>query len=90
MGLNTVQQIERAIDALTAEQREELYLWLDEHYWQPSDIQFALLKANPRHPSLQFKKLTERDGQELWSARVTLIYRALAVKLDDDYVWLRF
>jgi hypothetical protein len=24
-----------------------------------ADKQFALLKANPRHPSLQFKKLTE-------------------------------
>ena len=52
-----------------------------------ADKQFALLKTNPRHPSLQFKKLTEHGGQELWSARVTLKYRALAVKLDDDYVW---
>jgi mRNA-degrading endonuclease RelE of RelBE toxin-antitoxin system len=45
-----------------------------------ADKQFALLKANPRHPSLQFKKLTEHGGQEIWSARVTLKYRALAVK----------
>jgi mRNA-degrading endonuclease RelE of RelBE toxin-antitoxin system len=52
-----------------------------------ADKQFALLRANPRHPSLQFKKLTERGGQELWSARVTLKYRALALKVDDDYVW---
>jgi hypothetical protein len=37
--METVQQIERAIDALTPEQREQLYLWLDEHYLQPSDIQ---------------------------------------------------
>jgi len=39
MDLNRVQEIERAIDALTPEQREQLYLWLDEHYLQPSDIQ---------------------------------------------------
>ena len=39
MDLNTVHQIERAIDALTPEQREELYLWLDEHYLQASDMQ---------------------------------------------------
>jgi len=39
MGLPTVQEIERAIDALTPVQREELYLWLDEHYLQPSDRQ---------------------------------------------------
>ncbi|MBV8846720.1 MAG: hypothetical protein JO307_28260 [Bryobacterales bacterium] len=52
-----------------------------------ADKQFALLSANPRHPSVQFKKLTERAGQELWSARVTLKYRALAVKVANDYVW---
>jgi len=39
MDLNRVQEIERAIDALTPEQREQLYLWLDEHYLQPGDIQ---------------------------------------------------
>jgi hypothetical protein len=54
-----------------------------------ADKQFALLKANPRHPSVQFKKLSDRGGQELWSARVTLKHRALAVKLDDDYIWFR-
>lgn len=39
MGLTTIHDIERAIDALTPEQREELYQWLDEHYLQPSDVQ---------------------------------------------------
>ncbi len=52
-----------------------------------ADKQFELLKANPRHPSLQFKKLTERRGQEIWSARVTRKYRALAAKDAGDYVW---
>ncbi len=51
-----------------------------------ADRQFALLKANPRHPSLQFKKLGERQGEEIRSARISLKYRALAVKVDDDYV----
>jgi hypothetical protein len=35
--MNTVQEIERAIAALTIEQREELCEWLDEHYSQPVD-----------------------------------------------------
>jgi hypothetical protein len=48
-----------------------------------ADQQFALLRENPLHPSLQFKKLTERNGQEIWSARVTLNYRALAVKVGN-------
>lgn len=49
--------------------------------------QFALLKSNPEHPSLQFKKIGESRGQELWSARVTLNYRALAIKRLDGYLW---
>ena len=47
---------------------------------------FLLLKANHQHPSLQFKKLGERQGQEIWSARVTLNYRALAIKRTDGYL----
>jgi hypothetical protein len=62
----------------------------------PADIraraekQFGLLKADPQHPSLQFKKLADRNGQEIWSARVSLNYRALAVKFSNEYVrfWL--
>ena len=41
--MNTVQEIERAIDALTPQQMEELYVWLDQRYAQPIDAQ---LKAD--------------------------------------------
>jgi hypothetical protein len=34
MGLTTVQEIELAIDALTAEQMEELHQWLQQRYPQ--------------------------------------------------------
>jgi hypothetical protein len=39
MHLNTVQEIERAIDALTPQQMEELYAWLDQRHPQPIDAQ---------------------------------------------------
>jgi hypothetical protein len=52
-----------------------------------ADKQFSLLKANAQHPSLQFKKVGERQGQEIWSARVTLNHRALAIKRTDGYLW---
>ncbi len=52
-----------------------------------ADKQFALLKANPHHPSLQFKKIGARHVEEIWSVRVTLRYRALAVRLHDGYLW---
>jgi len=44
---------------------------------------FKLLKANPQHPSLHFKKV----GQ-FWSARVGLDHRAIAVKDGDDFIWV--
>ena len=52
-----------------------------------ADKHFALLKNNPHHPSLQFKKLGDCKGHEIWSARVTLKYRALALRLADEYMW---
>ena len=52
-----------------------------------ADQKFSLLKANQQHPALQFKKIGERQGQEIWSARVTLNYRALAIKRTDGYLW---
>ncbi len=48
-----------------------------------ADKCFGILKANPRHPSLQFKKV---GG--LWSARVGLAHRALAAEDGSDYLWV--
>ena len=47
-----------------------------------SDKSFALLKANPDHPSLRLKKIGR-----FWSARIGLRYRALAVEVDDGLLW---
>ena len=47
-----------------------------------ADEQFRVLKQNPRHLSLHFKKV----GQ-FWSARVGIHYRALAVEREGALVW---
>lgn len=47
-----------------------------------ADKNFALLKANPRHPSLRLKKVGT-----LYSARVGLHYRALAKERPDGLQW---
>jgi hypothetical protein len=47
-----------------------------------ADKAFALLKADPRHPSLHFKKVGE-----FWSARVGIQYRALGVDVPDGVLW---
>ncbi len=44
---------------------------------------FTLLKENPRHPSLHFKKVGK-----FWSVRINDNYRALAVKRGDIFIWV--
>jgi len=41
-----------------------------------------MLKADPTHPSLQFKKVGR-----FWAARVGLHYRAVAVEASDGLIW---
>ncbi len=63
------------------------YNGLPRNIREQADKQFALLKDNPRHGSLQFKNVAVRGGEEIWSARVTLGYRALAVRRGETFVW---
>ena len=44
--------------------------------------QYRLWMLDPRHPSLQFKKVGP-----FWSARVTDDYRSLALLKDGTYFW---
>lgn len=59
------------------------YRHLPEQVQRLADKNFELLKSNPRHPSLQLKKV----GHDLYSARVGLDYRALAFDLGEHLVW---
>jgi hypothetical protein len=47
-----------------------------------ADRNYDILKSNPNHGSLHFKKIGA-----LWSVRVGLHYRALATEVGDDLVW---
>lgn len=47
-----------------------------------ADQSFELLKQNPRHPSLHFKK-----AGRYWSVRVGLYYRALGVETEEGVAW---
>jgi hypothetical protein len=44
---------------------------------------FELLKEDPSHPSLHFKKVGS-----FWSVRSSLNHRALAVEDGDDFIWV--
>jgi hypothetical protein len=47
-----------------------------------ADANYELLKSDPRHPSLHFKKIGR-----LWSVRVGIHYRAIAAEEGADIVW---
>jgi hypothetical protein len=47
-----------------------------------ADKNYSLLKENPRHPSLHFKKVGA-----LWSARVGERYRVLGHDVPDGINW---
>jgi len=44
---------------------------------------FELLKINPLHPSLHFKKVGK-----FWSVRVGMNHKALAVEDGNDFIWV--
>jgi hypothetical protein len=48
-----------------------------------ADKNFQLLKTDSSYPSLHFKKVGK-----VWSARVGLHYRAVAVPIENGFLWL--
>ena len=47
-----------------------------------ADQKFILLKTNPRHPSLHFKKI-----EKYRSVRVSIKHRALAIEHESKLIW---
>ena len=60
-----------------------LYAALPANVQRLADKNFTLLKQDPKHPSLHFKRV--RD--DLWSVRVGRGYRALAIEGNDGFQW---
>ena len=47
-----------------------------------ADKNFLLMKSNPQHPSLRFKRI-----RDLFSVRIGLHHRALGARVDDGVHW---
>ena len=60
----------------------KLYDKLPKDIRKIADQKFDLLKKDPRHPSLYFKKVGR-----FWSARVSIKHRALAVEHAGNLLW---
>jgi hypothetical protein len=60
----------------------QFYEQLPREIQELADKNFALLKLNPQHPSLHFKKVGR-----YWSALVGIHHRAAGVQDGTDLVW---
>ena len=56
---------------------------LPENVQHVAKQKFQLLKTNPWHPSLHFKKVGN-----FWSVRAGIAYRALAIEDGEDFIWI--
>ncbi|HBE20512.1 MAG TPA: hypothetical protein DEG17_12415 [Cyanobacteria bacterium UBA11149] len=61
----------------------QCYSTLPENVQQTADQCYELLKADPSHPSLHFKKLSNK----YWSVRVGLNHRVLGVEVEGGISW---
>jgi hypothetical protein len=59
-----------------------LYEMLPRQIRELADKNYAVLKANPRHPSLQLKRI-----EDLWSIHVGQHYRALDIDAPEGIQW---
>ena len=66
----------------TTQEFRKLYDELPQEIKELANKNFELLKKDPLHPSLHFKKVGK-----LWSVRIGDRYRALALKDGDEFIW---
>jgi mRNA-degrading endonuclease RelE of RelBE toxin-antitoxin system len=64
----------------------QLYRQLPKEARELADKNFDLLKSDPYHPSLHFKKVN--DAKQLWSVRIGIQYRALGIEKPEGIVWI--
>ncbi|OQX16136.1 MAG: hypothetical protein BWK73_04540 [Thiothrix lacustris] len=62
------------------------YRQLPEPIRQLARRNYQLLREDHLHPSLHFKEVNAK--KRLWSARVGIHYRALALAVPEGYVWV--
>ncbi len=58
------------------------YRALPESVRELADKSFALLKADPHHSSLRFKRV-----EKYWSVRVGIHHRAIGIEAPDGILW---
>jgi len=73
------------VNPFTVKSYWKAYKGLPKKIQRDADRKFDLWKKNPFHPSLNFKCVNTEYN--IWSVRVTMDYRALAVRNDKSVIW---
>ena len=63
----------------------DAYQRLPVHVQQQARESYGFFASDPNHPSLDFKRVSQR--RLVYSARVSIEYRALGVLYEGDIVW---
>jgi hypothetical protein len=66
-------------------QFKDLFAELPESVQRQANDAYRLFKANPSHPGLSFKPVSSKGP--VYSVRIGLHYRALAIRKPDYLVW---
>ena len=69
----------------TTERFRKAFAFLPGHVQQRAREAYRQFRDDPAHPSLRFKQV--HASRPIFSARVGLSYRALAVRDDDSLIW---
>jgi hypothetical protein len=73
------------VNPFTVKSYWKSYKGLPKKIQKDADRKFDLWKRNPFHPSLNFKCVNTEYN--IWSVRVTIDYRALAVRNEKSVIW---
>jgi hypothetical protein len=73
------------VNPFTVKSYWKSYKGLPKKIQRDADRKFDLWKKNPFHPSLNFKCVNTEYN--IWSVRVTMNYRALAVRNETSVIW---
>jgi len=73
------------VNPFTVKSYLKSYKGLPKKIQRDADRKFDLWKKNPFHPSLNFKCVNTEYN--IWSVRVTMDYRALAVRNEKSVIW---
>lgn len=73
------------MNSRTTERFRDAFGRLPDRVQRRARAAYRLFREDPSHPSLRFKLV--HPNRPIYSARVSLAYRALAVRDGDDVIW---